>query len=422
MENNIKRAMDEIDVPLDKLDQAVERGINIKTKKRKNPFIIAAISLAATGALILGSGFISPKVANVLADVPLIGFMYDIEKHDEGLSVALSDENKVVLNETVTSNGVSITIEEIVYDGNRMNVIFSMPTYEDVYPLTILVDGERVNTGESLRTLDEGEVYRGLWEINATEDMPDTFDLTIKIHQIGETKGEWTFSTPITKVNNNSVSLQAGQTGRIDGLSYTVESALMSTTSTEIVVAFDKKQYMLFSEGQMLGVTITDQTGTPLQKLDERGSGDDNKMVYTYLVEPLSEDVTEIKLMHYFMVVSTFIEREEITVELADTFPQVISQGEMGDMVITNMEQNGQQVTLTFHSTSEFAFSHSFTPNNMTVTNEAGESLMIEYPKAIGSNEYQIVFQSTPGKKLIQTTTTPKMEIEPSAIVTIPVR
>mgnify|MGYP005605432495 FL=1 len=255
-----------------------------------------------------------------------------------------SDENKVVLHETVTSNGVSITIEEIVYDGHRINVIFSMPTYEDVYPLTILVDGEIMNTGESLRTLDEGEVYRGLWEINATEELPETFDLTIKIHQIGETKGEWIFSTPITKVNNNSLSLQAGQTGRMDGLSYTVESVEMSTTSTKIDVVFDKKQYLSFSEGQMLDVTITDQTGIPLQKLDVRGSGDQDKMVYTYLVEPLSEDVKEIKLMHYFMVVSTFIEREEITVELADTFPQVISQGEMGDIVITNMEQNRQQL------------------------------------------------------------------------------
>jgi len=422
MENNIKRAMDEMDVPLDKLDQAVERGINIKTKKRKNPFIIAAISLAATGALILSSGFILPKVANVLADVPLIGFMYDIEKHDEGLSVALSDENKVVLNETVTSNGVSITIEEVVYDGHRMNVIFSMPTYEDVYPLTILVDGEIINTGESLKSLDEGEVFRGLWEIHFEEELQDAFDLTIKIHQIGRTKGEWTFSTPITKVNNNSVSIQAGQAGRIDGIPYTVESVEMSTTSTKIEVAFERKQDTLFSERRTLGVTITDQSGTPLQKLDERGSGDEDKMVYTYLVEPLSDDVTEMKLMYYFMETSMFNEREEITVELADTFPQVVSQGEMGDIVITNMEENGQQVTLTFHSTSKFAFSDSFTPNNVTVTNEAGESLMTEYPKAIGPNKYQIAFQLTPGTKLIQTTTIPKMEIEPSAIVTIPVR
>ena len=33
MENNIKRAIDEMDVPLDKLDQAVERGIAMKKKK-----------------------------------------------------------------------------------------------------------------------------------------------------------------------------------------------------------------------------------------------------------------------------------------------------------------------------------------------------------------------------------------------------
>ena len=60
MENNIKRVIDEMDVPLDKLDQAVERGIAMKKKKRKNPLMIAAVSVAATGSLILSSGFISP--------------------------------------------------------------------------------------------------------------------------------------------------------------------------------------------------------------------------------------------------------------------------------------------------------------------------------------------------------------------------
>lgn len=149
MENNIKKTIDDIGVPLEKLDQAIEKGMLHKKKKRKNPFTMAMISAVATGALVLGYGFISPKMAKVLADVPLIGFMYDIEEHDKGLYTALSDDNKVILNETVTSNGIAITVEEIVYDGARLNVIFSMPTYKDVSPLTIFVDGEKVNSGKA---------------------------------------------------------------------------------------------------------------------------------------------------------------------------------------------------------------------------------------------------------------------------------
>ena len=40
MENNIKHAIDEIDVPLDKLNQAVERGVVIKKKKRGNLYLL----------------------------------------------------------------------------------------------------------------------------------------------------------------------------------------------------------------------------------------------------------------------------------------------------------------------------------------------------------------------------------------------
>ena len=63
----------------------------------------------------------------------------------------------------------------------------------------------------------------------------------------------------------------------------------MSTTSTKIEVVFDAKLDRLFSERRTLGVIITNQTGTPLKNLDKRGSGDHDKMVYTYLVEPLNE-------------------------------------------------------------------------------------------------------------------------------------
>ncbi|WP_431028214.1 DUF4179 domain-containing protein [Lysinibacillus sp. LZ02] len=420
MENNIKKVIEDIEVPLQKLDEAIQNGMQAP-KKRRNPLILTALFTTATVGVILGSGFVSPKVANVLADVPLIGFMYEIEKHDEGLSIALSDDNKVVLNETVTSNGVSITLEEIVYDGHRLNVIFSMPTYEEVYPLTVLVDGEMINTGEGLRTLAEGEVYRGLWDIHFEGELPDTFELTIKMHQIGDTKGEWIFTAPVKKVENDSVVLQAGQTGVIDGIPYTVENVVVSTTSTKIDVMFEKWLDELALREGALAVTITDQTGTPLQKLDQRGSGTDDGMVYTYLVEPLEKDVTEIQLRHYF-IPFTFREGEEIIEELADTLPQIIPQGEMGDIVITNVEQRETEAILTFHSTSNFSFDDSFIPNRLDIVNEAHESIITEYPKAIGPNEYEMTFQLVPGKIFVQAMPISKIEIEPSAIVTIPVK
>lgn len=111
-------------------------------------------------------------------------------------------------------------IEEIVYDGARLNVICSMPKYLDVSPLTILVDDKEVNSGGSLRTLEEEGIYHGLWEIRTEEELPDVFVLTIKIHEIDWTRGEWVFSTPIQKVENNSRTLVAGQKGKVDDVSF----------------------------------------------------------------------------------------------------------------------------------------------------------------------------------------------------------
>ena len=421
MENNIKKTIDDIDVPLEKLNQVIEKGMQHKKKRRKNPFAIAMIAVVATGGLVLGSGFISPKIANVLADVPLIGFMYDIAEHDKGLYTALSDDNKVILNETVTSNGIAITVEEIVYDGARLNVIFSMPTYKDVSPLTIYVDGKMVNSGESLRTLEEEGVYRGLWEVRIEEELPDSFDLTIKIQEIDLTRGEWVFSTPIQKVNNNSRSLVAGQSGKVDSIPFTVESVETSTTTTEVKVKFDSEMDKLFSKERVIQATITDQNGTPLTLLNQSGSGDNKGIIYTYLLEPLHEDISELKMFYYFM--PTYHERKDILVPLADTLPQRISQGEMGDIVITDVSHKESKATLTLYVDSDFPYSNSLTPNVFHVTDEAGESLITDYIHAIGPNEYQLTFQTNAGKPYVHTLASiPVMEVEPSAIVTIPVK
>ena len=171
MENNINQAVESIDVPMDKLDAAILSGVQSQKKKPFSYFKKSLLTSIALGALIIGSGFISPKMADVLANVPIFRAMYfNIEHDDKGLHVALSDANKVVLNETVTSAGISVTFEEIVYDGERLNVIFSMDEYRDIYPLTILVDGEVVNNAEGLRELEGDGKFRGLWDIKIEEE------------------------------------------------------------------------------------------------------------------------------------------------------------------------------------------------------------------------------------------------------------
>ncbi|MFJ7950139.1 DUF4179 domain-containing protein [Lysinibacillus sp. NPDC096418] len=421
MENNIKKTIDDIDVPLEKLDQVIEKGMQHKKKKQKKSFAMAMLLVVATGGLVLGSGFISPKMANVLADVPLIGFMYDIEKYDEGLLNALSDDNKVTLNETVVSNGLPITVEEIVYDGARLDVIFSMPSYEGKYASSIHVDGKEINAGSSMRILENNDVFRGVWETRMPDNLPDAFDLTFNIHQIDDPTAKWVYRTPIQKVKNNIKTLATGQTGEIDGISFTVDHLETSTTTTKLNVKFDALMEKIFSEERVLFETVTDQNGTPIRVLDKSGSGDENGVTYTYLLGPLSEEITELKILYYF--VPFYHEREDIIVPLADKFPQRISQGKMGDIVITNVEHKGSEATMTFYVDSDFPYNDVLMPNFLEIEVESGESLTTQILNPIGPNEYQLTFQANAGKPLVHTiANTPDMKVEQSAIVTIPIK
>lgn len=418
MVKEIKQAIDEIEVPVEKLDGAIAKGIKQgKPKKRRYSTPIFA-SVAIIG-LILCSGFVSSKMANVLANMPFIGFMYKIEEHDVGLHVAMMDENKVTLNQVLESNGVAITIEDIVYDGTRIvfTYTYDIKGHDLIYPLTIKVDGEEINFSHSLRELEAENGFRGLTEVIPVEKLPDSFHLEVSIYQIGNTEGRWVFSTDITKVNNQSKELVVGQEGMIDGVHYTVEKAEVSKTGTTIEIVFDpSKMFKLYSTEKFIQFNFTDQKGMPIKIL--YSSGTDN--VFQFILAPITDEVTEIHVLPYFF--PTTIELIEIIEELKGTFPQVVSQGEMGDIVITNVEKVGNEYKMTFHSTSNFPFDAGFIPNYLDVIDESGNILITDYPKAIGPNEYEQKFQAISGKLFIKTIKLPKMEIEESAKTVIPIK
>lgn len=417
MDKEIKEAIKEIKVPMEQLDLAINKGIELsKVKPKKQRYSTLYIGVAIVG-LFLCSGFVSPKIGNVLASVPIIGFMYEIEEHDVGLHVAMMDENKIALNQILESNGVAITIEDIVYDGTRIAFTYTQNEYDEIYPLNIKVNGEEINFSENLRELEAESGFRGLIEVIPVEALPDSFELEISIHQIGDTKGDWSFSTELTKVKNNSRELKVGQEGMIDGIDFIIQKAQVSDTGTIIEVAFEpSKMDELFTVERVIRANFTDQNGIPLQIVEFNGHNN----IFKYILAPLPDEVTEIHVLHYSVPFN--VERVEINEKLKEQFPQTISQGEMGDIVITDVKNIDNEYVMTFHSTSKFIFDAGFTPNMIDILDENGNQLITDYPRAIGLNEYELKFNVIGSKVFIHTVELPKMEIEQSAKVIIPLK
>ena len=409
MENNIKKAMEHIEVPLDKLDEAILNGVKVSTKQQQKPLRKIALGLIATIFVVLVSGYFSSTMARVLATVPILGdFYYNIEQQDKGLQIALSDANKVELNESVTSSDITVTFEEIVFDGERMHVIFSMDEYRDIYPLNIFVDGILVNQSESLRELESDTGYRGLWEFEFEEELPEAFDLTIQIRYIRGVEGNWQVTTPIQKVTNNEKVIVTNQQGQVDDIVYEVTEFKISDTSTVLKVRFFEDFMKTAVSNERLTATITNQFGVPLNVVDFNMLAEENATVYKYILEPL-DDVQTVAVQFYYE--PSIVERKEIKKALSQKLPQRISFGKMGELVVTDVVKQGNSHTLQFRVESAFAFDYYFTQSNVDVQNRAGESLVIDYVHAVGPNEYELTYQAVGGDVYVSMLKIPELKV-----------
>ncbi|WP_369436014.1 DUF4179 domain-containing protein [Lysinibacillus fusiformis] len=422
MNKDIKQAIDNIQVPMEKLDDAIEKGLKItelQAKPKKRRAVTFILSSVVTISIIIGLGFVSPTMASVLANVPLLNTIFETTD-DPGLKVALNDTNANVLNKTISSNGVSLTIQDIVYDGTRLAFSFVQEKKEEIYPLHIEVNGEIINFSENLRStqLENGD-HMGLIQVYPKEPLPDDFELLVKIHQIGDTKGDWQFNAHITKVKTNSKKIAVGQTGVIDGIQYEVKKLELADTGVSLHLLFHTEMDELFNLERVIQLHVLDENGRTLPIVDEHGSGDEKGMRYEYLFEPIDADVESLTISPFFMPHA--IDRKAVIATLhEDQLPLTMSQGKMGDLIVTKLEKQNDQYTMYFESTSAFIFGAHFEQNLLAVEDELGNNLVVTYPKAIANNQYKLVFNKPDeGSIKLKTIELPIMKKDKEAQITV---
>ncbi|MEI4830042.1 DUF4179 domain-containing protein [Bacillus sp. FJAT-53711] len=216
--------INKIEVPREELYIAITKGMNrakqekpVKRKYKRRK--IAWLAAASVCMCVLGSGFVFPQMNRVLAEVPLIGKVYDYFRDTVGQNLFAS---KLVteLNQQAVSNGISVTMKSVYYDGGRIGIMFTVDNPDKVgksavshnsfYYTCKLADGSpKWMTSASY----DGRVTKNGWfgniEINYPEkELPPITTLPITITSIGETKGFWKFDIPVRQLENKKINLQ----------------------------------------------------------------------------------------------------------------------------------------------------------------------------------------------------------------------
>ncbi|MDC2865581.1 DUF4179 domain-containing protein [Bacillus sp. BP-3] len=267
--------INKIEVPQEDLQIAIKNGMNRAkqekpTKRKYKRRKIAWLAAASVCVGVLGSGFVFPQMNRVLAEVPLIGKVYDYFHDTMGQDLT---ESKLVteLNQQAVSNGVSVTMRSVYYDGGRISVVFKVDNPEqvrikktfanDFYYDFKLFDGSRKwqsSTSFIGKRTENG--WLGNIKIDYPEkELPPNTTLPITITSIGETKGFWKFDIPVKQLENRKVNPQQSISSEDQQHTFNFENITIGKGATTIDY---KAIYPLVGENDLARIEkITDDKG-----------------------------------------------------------------------------------------------------------------------------------------------------------------
>lgn len=262
-----------------------------------------ASAAVATLGLLLGSGFVSPAMASIMAQIPVIGSIF-VQQGDPGLRNASEQGLTTAIGETRTNDGSSMTINEVFYDGIRLSVAYSLVSQQPLdwdaqLRTDITVNGKETffNRGQT-RTEITPTYHVGIIDIDPPADLPDQFELGLLFHE-GENR-QWKFNIPVIMQTDTQL-ITVNHKQRVADIELNVaniksSAAGMLLTYNTITSEDDHSDYritfkMKDQEGRRL---VTSSGGTSVEVRDGIRYSSSTK-----LFAPLGTDVTALTITPY---------------------------------------------------------------------------------------------------------------------------
>lgn len=307
--------------PEEKVRAAIQKGIvkgelqskrTLKVRKNvKKTVLITLGSMTAMLGFLIGSSYYSPAMASNLSQLPIIGSVFG-NSSLIGLHEAQTNGLTSELGEKQTINGISITIEEILYDQNNITVGLIIESDKELTESyfsggnDFIVNGKLLNeyTGGYQENIHSTNYRTALLNIATTKDMPTSFELGLIIY--GENGEKWYFSTNIEKIPD-IVSVPIHYSETVNGINLNVEEIKLSDTASNIVFVSSAEGFdMESSKAGNIEFLIVDQNDTKIQNYSGGVSG---KKVHNRIVfesekhfDPINENVKELTITPYLVI------------------------------------------------------------------------------------------------------------------------
>lgn len=279
----------------------------------KRNIIYALSSAAAIFGLLVGSSYYSPALASSLSQLPIIGSVFG-NSDLIGLQQAHKNGLTSEIGQTQTVNGISVTLDEILYDQNNITIGLFIESDKELdhhyfgAGMDFTMNGKlpAVASGSYGEEILSPTTLTAIQEINVNEDMPEEFELGLMLH--GKNGETWYFSTPVEKIANiDKIPVQHQQS--VDGLTLTVKEMSISETGVSIAYeSLEEESDFDLSRGGNIEFLVVDQDGNEITGRSGGVTGERVKDKIQFKsnkqFDPIGSNVTELTITPYVVIPS----------------------------------------------------------------------------------------------------------------------
>lgn len=298
IERFIRETPVEVDIvnrTMDKYESSRDTKQSEKFKARKNlrqRIMMITVSAAMIVSLIIITGLISPTMAAAMKEVPLLSSVFKFTR-DLGLHAADEKGLSTKLNISVTHEGFTLNVTEVVYDGTRVAIGIERHHKEDenakeslseqISNIEFLLNGEPLNHtnfssvfGQPSKDKNSAILEFADLKNQGGSPFPKQFNLTFSATINGVSK-PFKMDIPVSDIGNY-VNLQPNISRKYKNNQFTIEQIVLTPITTSIttrIALLDKTTSVDFREG--ISIEVFDEQGHELKLIHGNGRRETNK-------------------------------------------------------------------------------------------------------------------------------------------------
>lgn len=354
---------------VDDMLQRLPEQIKAKRNKKKC-WIYTSVTAAALSACIIGSGFVSPVMASVLKEVPIIGSIFS----NVGDPVLKEMENLGFINEMqkeATDQGITLAIQEVFFDGARLAIGYELTVPEAHENIGAIERGQgvpmqfnaTVNGGDNLQYMADFEQhpvadnqYIGNIDmyLDIIGEQASPLVMQLNVEKIGQVEGKWAFQFPLEneKLINETVTVNPTVSEDLMGVNVSVEEISFTPATTQLTF----KKLGQKDSLEAVNIFIFDEYGTMLGGISagepyvEEANGKVS-MNEKASVGAMNHIPNSLKIALVERNSASLTDSKEYSFDATSGFPHIIPMGKEQSITVTDV-QFEQDKTIVFFEVS----------------------------------------------------------------------